>query len=112
MLPLNIDRFNTSGLAQFHQLDKHYRECGGKLQKTEGRAPVNKCTLHIAKLKSTFVVGVAARPQFSATLVCGSKAAFYQLGTKGIPYGIPLRYLPGRNIRRKSVLYVYSINII
>ena len=71
--PLNIDRFNTSGLAQFHQLDKHYRVCGGKLQKTEGRAPVNKCTLHMAKLKSTFVVGVASDDplihSFSATLV-------------------------------------------
>lgn len=89
--PQKLTLIDTSGMAQFHQLDKHCRVCGGRLQKPKGRAPMHECTLHMAELESTSEVDVATdgndvHPQFFCNCGYAAVKRHSTAASKGIPY--------------------------
>ncbi len=78
-------------MSSYHNLDKHCRVCGGRLQKAKGRAPVHQCNMHQDHLQAAFSIDVRLDdPAIHPQLFCNS--CFAALGrrqaaaSKGVPY--------------------------
>ncbi len=82
-----------------HELNKHCRVCGGRLQKAKRRAAVHTCILHTEALKATFELDVTTddadvHPQAFCN---GCYAAIQRNSTammKGLPYHHSIQVFP------------------